>query len=204
VISQHTIANELQIAVAALSESIAEPISYRLRIDFDAPDARCPALTSAASYVESSGGASNDGNDVYTLDNVDFLFTPDTTDAPEATNLTIVTGSSYRISGNAADVAQIGNYFDGDTYAIHTGPTTDQLTIRSDWPTGTNDFDYELVRADSLVIQAGGTDLDSVREMHTFTVAPDTTYWLWVAPDVDGADLPTNYDVSICGETFDF
>ena len=77
-------------------------------------------------------------------------------------------------------------------------------TIRGDWPTGTNDFDYELVRAGSEEIQAGGTDFDTVREFHTFTVAPDTTYWLWVAPYADGADLPTAYDISICGESFDF
>lgn len=204
VISQRAIGEELRIAVAALSEAITEPISYRLRIDFDAPDVRCPRVTSAASYVESSDGPSHHGNDVYTLDDVDFLFTSETTDAPEVTNLTIGTGSSYRLSGNAADVAQIGNYLDADTYAIHTGPTTDQLTIRGDWPSGTNDFDYELVRADSLEIQAGGTDLDNVRELHTFTVEPDTTYWLWVAPYADGADLPTAYDVSICGESFDF
>lgn len=204
VISQRAIGEELQIAVAALSESIAEPIFYRLRIDFDAPDVRCPRVTSAASYVEANDGASNDGNDVYTLDNVDFLFTPASGDAPEATNLTIAAGTSYRLTGNAADVAQIGNYFDADTYAIHTGPNTDQLTIRGDWPAGTNDFDYELVRAGSEKIQAGGTDLDVEREFHTFSVAPDTTYWLWIAPYADGADLPTSYDLSICGETFDF
>jgi len=203
VISQEAIGQDLRVAVAALDEAVDEPIVYRLRIDFDAPDVRCPKVTAAPSYVEAADGANNDGNDVFVNDDVAFSFTASTADAPESTQLSIASGSAHRLSGVAADVPLSGNYFDADTYAIHTGPTTDQLTIRLDWAGGTADFDYLLAREGSERLQAGGTDTDSSREFHTFSVAPDTTYWLWVAPYFDAEDLPVDYDVSICGESFE-
>lgn len=203
VISQEAFGPELRVAVAALGAPLDEPLFYRLRIDFDAPDERCPRVTTPANYVESNDGAAHDGNDVYTNDNVAFFFTPGGGDAPEPTNLTIAAGSAYRLSGTAGDVSPIGNYFDADTFAIHTGPTTDQLTIRMDWASTTTDFDYLLARGGSERLQAGGTDAGTTREFHTFTVAPDTTYWLWVAPYIDSEGLPLEYDVSIYGETFE-
>jgi len=203
VISQQAIGQDLRISVAALDEAIDEPIVYRLRIDFDAQDVRCPKVTSAASYVEAHDGASNDGNDVFINDDDAFAFTPASSDVPESTNLSIASSAAYRLSGNSADVPLSGNYFDADTYAIHTGPTTDQLTIRLDWPDSLVDFDYLLAREGSEQLQAGGTDEDFEREFHTFSVAPDTTYWLWVAPYLDAEGLPIDYDVSICGESFE-
>lgn len=205
VISQTAYGQDLQIIVAALDVALDAPISYRLRVDFDAPDVRCPPLTSAPSYVESSDGASNDGNDVYVVNGTSFAFTARTSDVPEATNLGIAAGSSYLLSGTAANVAQSGDYFDPDTYAIHTGPSTAQLTIRADWPGGSADFDY-LANADATTLIGSGLDTASEdgRELHTFAVLPDTSYWLWIAPYENVPALPVSYDVTICGAELEF
>jgi hypothetical protein len=182
----------------------SQPIPYRLKISNDTPDTRCPAVTATANYVEALDGANNDSNDVYAVDPSYYVVLTDSaTDAPEATGITVAPGAKYRITGSTADVAIGQDYFDPDTFVIHTGPTVNQLTIRNDWSNSVWDFDFALMNVGTEDVVGGGFATDSSGELLTFSVKPDTTYWLWNAGYKLGT-RPAPYSLSLCGETFSF
>jgi hypothetical protein len=187
------------------SEDATQAVPYRLKVSLDTPAARCPAVTTAANYVEALDGAANSANDVYQVDDNGYVVATDSaTDAPEATGITVASGAKYRITGSTADVQSTNGYLDPDTFVIHTGPTVNQITIRNDWSNVAWDFDFALMNAATEDVVGGGFAYDNTGELLTFSVKPDTTYWLWNAGFQLGAPLPAAYSLSLCGETFSF
>jgi hypothetical protein len=187
---------------------IAASVPYKMTITTDTPATRCPQLATAPDYTESHDGPSDNGNDVVA---VDYTATPQyslitgTTNAPEPTNLTLASGTNYLIDGTSAAVAKNASYFDRDTYLITTGPTTDQLAIRLNWPSATVDLNWLMfvendVRApfaEGWIKQLGQPQFE------TFAVAPSSRYWLWIgASSTDSTNLPATYGASICAEAF--
>ncbi|HEY0194064.1 MAG TPA: hypothetical protein VGC42_23260 [Kofleriaceae bacterium] len=178
----------------------AAAFDYKLELLPD-PSARCPQRTAPADYVEAADGVAGTGNDVVAVsfgDAVPYKLT-DATDAAEPTQLTLGAVSPVRISGTSASVDAADDYMDRDTYLIHTGPSTNELTLRLAWADPNNDFDF-------IVFAAGHTDdvgdgLQSLprEEYNVVAVKPDTDYWIWVASHDGSTALPAGYDLSLCG-----
>ena len=192
-------AGDMDVTVSASADAdIAAPLAYKLRFVADTPD-RCATITAAANYTESSDGANNTGNDMLVADftaDPQYAATPDTSDAPEATNLTVGGGSKLRVSGSCAKVDSPDPYQDHDTYAIKAA--SDELTIRLDWM-GSADLDYAVFEENGTTpVGLGNTGDSGGGEFQTFAVKPGTVYWVWVA-ELDGGAAPTAYDLSICG-----
>ena len=185
--------------------SIATPIPYKVAISLDTS---CPTITTAADYVEAHDGADSRGNDVYLLKpaaNLPPAFTNASGDVDEPTGLTLLASNNYRLSGLSGNVIANGAYLDGDAYAFRTGPTTDQLAIRLDWPGTTRDLDYVLFADGGLerMLFSSFTSYSSY-EFKIVTVKPNTTYHLWVAAWNDSTNLPVSYDASICASSYAF
>jgi hypothetical protein len=151
-------------------------------------------------------------------------FTPDPNDQPDnqESPLTISNTAGVKIAGEMANIGDRSDeYFERDTYLIQTGADTNQMTIRLQWDGGTSDHDYALFRepaageteADLVLFSSGtlisdGVDDDGVTpvpEFETFTVDPNTKYWLWTGvyntTAAGGAPtLPSAYDFAIYGD----
>jgi len=213
VFSRHFAAGDYELSMlAGAMAATTTDVAYKIHINMDAPTTRCPTKTGTADYAEASDGAGNTDNDVVTVDydNSDAL-TAAATDAPEATALTVAGGTAYLITGTSANNAKVGSYFDVDTYEITTGATTNQLAIRLNWPGTTADFDYYLFEKDSATSVTSGSKIGKMEdEFVTFSVLPNTSYWLWVgayagtAQDTTGGStgLPIDYSATVCAETF--
>ena len=207
VFSLHVQPGSYELAVIASSAmELTSPIAYQMRIGVDAPATRCAALTTGG-YTEATDGASNDGNDVVGIDrsmNPTNTLTASTTDAPEPTGVVVAPATSYRLVGTSANVARVGSYFDRDTFAFTTGPTTNQVTIRLNWPGTTIDLDYHVYdegRVPYIYRSISPSTMEA--ELQTLAVAPSTTYWLWVGADyVMSTGLPVTYAATVCGATF--
>ena len=187
--------------------AVTTAIAYKIGINSDTPTARCPKLTTAATYTEAQDTGTSRGNDVisinYSADPVQAL-TAVTSDAPEPSGITAAAAMSYRISGSSAAIAVDGSYKDRDTFAFVTGPTANQLSVRLNWP-GAIDLDWYLWEADMVPghIARSITAVTAEPEFLTFAVKPSTSYWLWVAADA-GSTLvaPTAYDLTVCATQF--
>jgi hypothetical protein len=120
--------------VAANAADIAAPIDYKVTLLPDQPATRC-AKVATANFTEANDGANNVGNDVITFDqgaDPQTKLTTNATDNPEPSAIAAAAGTKYRISGSSAIVTPIiGSYRDKDTYLLTTGPTTNQLSIRT-------------------------------------------------------------------------
>jgi hypothetical protein len=185
-------------------------VSYKLVIQMDSPT-RCPKFTGATSFTEASDTATASGNDVY---EVRYSTTPrrkltdNVADAPENTNLTINPGDTKLIKGVNSDptvdpLDWMDFYQDRDTYKITTGATTNQLSLRLNWPTATADMDFLVFEENSLVDFADGYDNVSMEdEFATFAVDPNKVYWVFVGADDSSTGQPINYDLTVCGGTF--
>ncbi|MEO8840509.1 MAG: hypothetical protein ABI591_01175 [Kofleriaceae bacterium] len=179
---------------------LSAAINYKVRILAESP---CAAVTAAASYTETSDGASNTGNDMMTVNfaaDPSFAPTTATTDAAEATGLTIDAMTPVRVSGSSASVAAGSDqYLDRDTYQMMTGASTNELAVRLGWQ-GTVDLDY-LVFKDGTTTATGASTAASTTpdEYATFAVEPNTSYWVWVGATKDSTGAPAAYDVSVCG-----
>jgi len=122
-------------------------------------------------------------------------------DAPEDTGVAVNSVSgSVRFDGVSANVAKAGLYYDGDSFAFHTGPNAQQVTIRSDWAGGA-DLDLFLFKVGSLVDVARGLSVSTSQDFMTAAVEPNTDYRIYVAGSAE--PLPSNYVVSMCNEKFD-
>ena len=206
VLSQHLPAGNYEISVEAYdNQDATAAVDYVLTLGTDNPATRCPTVTGVADYQEGYDGPQSRGNDVI---DVDFStwpyrsFTASSSDAPESMGLPIAAASRYRISGDATTVGPHGSYLDHDTYALQTDNQTNQLSVRLYWPGTGADLDYYLSAenstfplASAATVQMGGS------EFATFAVEPNTRYWLWVGSSM-GSTEATNYDATICGETF--
>lgn len=193
-------ADEYVLAVYALNgAALSSAIDYKVLIDIDTP--RC-AAKSVADHNEGTDGGANDVIDFTFNSNNQSSLSASTTDAPEVTNFTIASGSSYAIAGTMADVDPPDDYMDRDTFAFTTGPTTTQMTVRLNWPTVGADLDFRLYPAGIPQSFAAGIDTANTEfELETFAVKPNTMYWLWIAQE-DGTTAPATYSATLCGETF--
>jgi len=180
---------------------IATAIPYRLAMVADQPDTRCPK-GAPTTYTEANDGASNDGNDMVSFDlgAMPQRRLTGVADSPEPA------GSSapkLHIVGTAADVDASDSYQDRDTYEFTTGATTRQLSIRLNWTGTGDDLDFLALFANTPQSFGGGlSGGTSEDEFDTFAAEPNTTYWVWVGAFDGAAQLPKDYEVTICNEEF--
>jgi hypothetical protein len=184
-------------------------IPYKIRLAVDHPTTRCPDLTGmAANYTEQSDGAANTGNDVVLVDftnDPSFTLTPATTDAPEMTGLTITTNQNAHIVGSSGTAAASpDDYVDRDSYTIATGPTTNELSVRLDWPGATADLDYIVFPSSSIAVpnQVSSLTATTQGEFATFAVEPNASYLLWVGAYTGSTGMPIAYSATVCGGSF--
>jgi hypothetical protein len=198
----HLYGQKYTFALRALNGAdIAQEIPYKLSFVLYSVADHCAAAGSAT-YTEAADGASNRGNDVYTV-GTSVPYTAAYTaaeDTAEASGIVVngVSGS-VRIDGAAANVAKAGAYYDGDAYALRTGAGAQQVTIRGDWASFA-DLDVWLFKAGSTTQVGWG--LGSVQNLDYLTAAvePNTDYQIFVASSDSG---PVPYAVTICSEKFD-
>ena len=189
---------------AADTSAASAPVNYQVLISVDTP--RCAAKTSAADHTEGTDNGQNDVIDYFFSSNQTSSLTPGA-DAPEMTNVTVASGTSYLFDGGMADVdpqSPDDDYEDTDTYLFTTGPSTTQMSVRLNWTGTTSDLDYRIYpvpTGDPSSIVGGLDNRDMEDEFETFAVKPNTQYWLWVAAE-DGAAGVTPYKATLCGETF--
>jgi hypothetical protein len=178
-------------------------IDYKIVIAADTP--RCPAKTGTADHTEGADNGANDVIDFNFIANTQSTLTTSNTDAPETTNVTVASDSSYLISGSSSNVDPMrDDYKDHDTYAFTTGATTTQMSLRLKWPSTATDLDvrvYPVPTGDPESIVAGIDMSAAEEEYETFAVKPSTTYWLWIAAE-DSSSAATAYAATLCGETF--
>ena len=206
VFSSHLVAGTYEISVEAYADADATaPIPYKLKIATDNPATRCPKVTATANYTEANDTVANIGNDVISINYANtnpYALTTATTDAPEPTALTVAAGMNYRISGGYGTHAQDDDYFDKDTYAFATGPMTNQVSIRLNWPSTNADLDYFVFPAGTVNILQNTDNVSQMEpEFKTFAVKPNSNYWLWIGAYKTTTDTST-YDASICAEQF--
>lgn len=203
VVALHLPAGTYELLAFALnSEALTSTVAYQLEVVTDTPATRCPQVT-AGGYAEANDGASNNGNDVVSIPSGSPpALTASATDMPEATGLTLQPGNT-RFTGSAADVATTDQYEDKDTFAFSTSATTNELAVRLTWPgTGAN-LDFLLFEAGdpSPVFRAIGTGTTGP-ELRTYSVKPNTNYWLLVGAKTGSTGFPIAYTASLCGATF--
>lgn len=189
------------------SAALTAPVSYKIKITTDAPETRCPDLTTGG-YTEANDGVTSTGNDVVTITfgaGGSQALTTVPTDSPDnsAAPFAIEPTTIQRITGSLADIATPDSYEDKDTYAFTTGANTNQLAVRLTWPGTTYDLDYFLFEAGMVpavtrVTNAGTTG----PEFRTFVVKPSTSYWLLVGADATSTGLPVAYNATVCGAQF--
>jgi hypothetical protein len=183
------------------------PISYVAKISIDQPATRCPKSTAAATYTEQRDTAGNGhhGNDMVLIGGTPSQqLTADTTDLAEPTGVTVAPATSYHLTGSSADIAAMNAYKDRDTFEFTTGPSTNELAVRLNWPGTVQDLDYYVFAKDTVpMIGRSITALKREDEFKTFAVKPSTAYWVLVGNDpasLAGAAVP--YDVTLCGASF--
>jgi hypothetical protein len=182
---------------ARAAADIAAPIAYKVRF---LPELECPQITGKPGYSESHDGASNTGNDTLA---VDFARNPSvgaTSGDPEPTGKSFDPGTQILFQGSAANVTGSGDpYLDRDTYEIATGKSTNELSVRLDWPGSTADLDYLVVAEMSTTPTGAATTASQTGpEIAIFPVKPNTKYWLWVGAAKTSTMLPVTYGASVC------
>jgi hypothetical protein len=194
------------VVLASAAADIAGPVDYKLKIAVDMPTTRCPKATAAANFTEANDGAQSTGNDMV---DVKFLADPpraltaNAADAPEPTAITTANGMTYRFTGTSANVNAADEYMDRDTFLFKTGPMTNQISVRLNWPGTTDDFDFLIFPADTTDDFASGTRVSNMEdEFATFAVLPNTDYWLWIGSYDGSTGLPVTYDATICDAPF--
>ncbi len=197
------------VVTATAAADIAAAIPYKVQIVADQPTTRCPDLTGmAADYTEANDGAANNGNDVVLVDFAkvpSFSLTPSTTDAPEMTGLTVDSSKNAHVAGSSASVAAgTDTYLDRDTYAITTGTSTNELSIRLNWPGSTADLDYVVFEDNMLTTPNVAATLSATTEdeFATFAVKPSTSYWVWIGAYKGSTGQPIAYSASVCAATY--
>jgi hypothetical protein len=198
------------VVTATSSAAISAAIPYKVRIVADQPTTRCPDMTTAtADYTEANDGASNIGNDVITVDftkPTSFALTTATTDNPETSGITLDATTNKHIAGSSGmpSPAYTDKYVDRDTFAFMTGTSTNEMSIRLDWPGTTSDLDYLVFENNVITAPVAVATLtaNSQDEFQTFAVKPNTSYWLWVGAYAGSTGQPIAYSASLCGATF--
>ncbi len=177
------------------------PVLYRIAIERDTMT--CPR-EDTADYPETSDGAGR-GNDMVAIDHPEPpSLTASMTDSPEASGIELsATDGPVAVEGISAALASSGDsYLDRDSYFVRTGPQTNELEVRLNWPNADDDLDVYLFAAGdpSSDYSVGlGAKVDKVDdERFTVSVDPDRGYWLWVGAYKDGSGLAVPYSVTMC------
>jgi hypothetical protein len=191
----------------------AADVDYKVKLSTDDLEARCVPVTTGG-FAEAGDGANNLGNDMVGIDfdatDPDmFQILTTANDVPENTALTIADAMSYRFTGTGQVTNPIvGSYRDRDTFEITTGAMTNEITIRTAWPTATADLDmfvFEKPPAGAMTpIELGSAAFTGVgpnEEVITIAVDPNTKYWVWIGnySDSTGAGV---YSSTICGVNY--
>lgn len=207
VFTAHLPAGHYEFSVEAYDDVDAlADIDYKIRINLDHPSARCGRVTHFPDYVEQYDGASSVDNDVFDVDYALYpaqYKTSSATDQPEAAGMTMVNPTHYRIWGMSEPRTAQDSYLDRDTYSVTTGPDINQLSIRLNWSSQDADFDYYVFAEgyDTVIGKSTQVKLGE-DEYATFPVLPNSTYWVWVGASTNSSQMPADYDVSLCPQTF--
>ena len=191
----------------------ATDVPYKVKITTDDLEARCAAVTTGG-FAEAGDGVNNLGNDMVGVDfeatdpDMFQVLTP-ANDVPENTALTIADAMKYRFTGTAQVTNPVvGSFRDRDTFEITTGAMTNEITVRTSWPTATADLDmflFEKPAAGAMnpleIGSSAFTGLGPNEEIITAAVKPNTKYWVWVGnySDSTGAGV---YSSTICGVNY--
>lgn len=187
-------------AFALHAEAIPAAVPYQITITRDLPDQRCPPFTGGAvDYSEAADAPDNTSNDMVAIPDGAPPALTAANDAPEPTGITITTGV-VRLGGVLSDVTVVDQYEDKDTYSINSGDSN-ELGVQVDWITAT-DVDFFLFEAGnpSPVIRAITSSMTGP-ERETFSIKPNTDYWLLVGAET-GTAVPASYTATLCGATF--
>lgn len=205
---QLAVGSYFMVVYAQSGAAITADLDYKLVIAADSAT-RCAKATAAADFTEGPDTPSNTGNDMIEVRYNPMMGTPpvrltaNTIDFPEMTNLTLAAGTTYRIAGSSGATNASDDYIDRDTFAIATGPTTNRLTVRLNWSGTTSDLDYYLFNENMITSVGSSTrENNGEDELATFAVAPNTTYWLWIAAYDGSTGHPIAYDATVCPEAF--
>src|ERR1043165_1260898 len=200
----HVTAGDWYIVLGAFKTATDAQAGHGYRIQIETDTLGRGAQETQGGFPEAGDGTGK-GNDMIEYDaeaTPTKRLTTTTADMPEATGVAAAPGMSYRLTGTAENVDTTDDYMDRDTYEFTTGPTTNELSVRLNWPGTTRDFDFLVVPQGTVTPIATGLDnLNMEDEFETFSVKPNTTYWLWIGV-YDGAPLPTTYDATLCGATW--
>jgi len=200
----HLVAGTYELVIEGGNDNaITAPIAYKAKIINDKPAQRCPMATGAASYNEARDGAVNDrANDMVAIHNPIEKLTA-ANELPEPTALIIAPQTAYRINGSSADIAATSSYKDIDTFQITTGETTNEISVRLNWPGATQDLDLFVFAAGTVPrIGRSTTAAQHENEFKTFAVKPNSEYWLTVANDKNSGAGAVNYELTVCGASF--
>lgn len=180
------------------------PILYTVSIARDS--FTCPRKDPADDYAEAGDGAGR-GNDMVAIDQPDPPELTSADDTPEMTNIELVAEDGpVGFTGVSTDLGSDGDsYLDRDSYLVRTGPATDEIQVRLNWPNGGDDLDMYLFAANNpesdysvgLGAKVGPVD----DELFTVSVNPDRNYWVWVGAYKGGSGLVVPYSVTICPRT---
>jgi len=192
--------------------ALTADVSYKVKLTPDTTQTDC-ALVTTGGYAEARDAATNNlGNDmiVVDLDADGPVFTAASSDQPEPSALTIATTGSSRFTGTAEVTAPttVNSYKDRDTFEIRTGPTTNEISIRTTWTAAVADLDLTVfekpdVAATSpfeLASSAAAADGPS-EELVTLAVKPDTSYWVWIGNWNESTGAAA-YSTTICGKSY--
>lgn len=191
----------MEVRLYALNDAdIAASLPYKVSLVVDDVDARCAASTAAATFTEASDGVDSRGNDVYQVSDSVAAFTA-AADTAEASGITVAAPpASYRIIGTSADIDGLGWYYDGDSYAFHTGANASQITLRADWDGTDRDVDLYLFKAGEDLETAVGFEASFTGDYLTAAVEPDTDYVIWSG--LYEGTAPFEYSLTLCSEAF--
>jgi hypothetical protein len=184
---------------ALASQAITADIPYKIELATESLATRCALLTTGG-FPEGNDGGTSTGNNVVTFPNGGPpALTASTTDAPEASNITLGSTSTNRITGSAADLTTADKYEDKDTFAFAAG-SANELTVRLTW-TGAADLEFFVFEAGSPdpVVRATGTTAGA--ETDLFSLKPSSSYWFTVAAN-PSASLPAPYSATLCGASY--
>jgi hypothetical protein len=218
------------VANHAVLQADLEPDDYTITVQsFDAtapaaaldykivlvPDqaSRCAKSTAAATFTEARDTALtvdlNDMLEVRYGPSGDRRITASALDMPEASGITVAPSMTYHVVGTnqaqptVAPASWMDDFQDRDTYEITMGATTDELSVRLNWPGTTADFDLFVFEKDGVIEEGvSWENLKMEDEFTTLAVTPGATYWVWIGADDSSTGQPINYDLTLCGAKF--
>jgi len=183
------------------------PVLYSMAIARES--LTCPRVEPADDYAE-AGDDGGRGNDMVAVDHPDPpALTATMTDEPEPTGIQLHPASGpVGFTGVSAALESDGDsYLDRDSFLVRTGPETNEVQVRLNWPNGDDDLDMYLFAAtnperDFSVGLGAKVNVDD-DELFTVSVEPDRNYWLWVGAYQGGSGTAIPYSVTICPRSND-